>query len=74
VAGFVDEIASVPCVVGVTRLDTSPHPSLDDYADAIDAMGLLVPVIPVDVRVRGDVLLLIDSLLSQIEAELTEDA
>ncbi|MBC5767810.1 GTP-binding protein [Ramlibacter albus] len=71
--GFAQEIAEVPCVIGVTRCDITQSPTCDDYADTAASMGVLVPVIPVDVRQRDDVLLLIDSLLAQIEVEWTED-
>lgn len=56
------------CVVGVGRSEAHPDPSLDAYAKALEARGLLVPVVAVDVRLRDDVMMLIDLILSQAEA------
>lgn len=71
--GFADELARVPCVIGVGRLDTHPRPAFDDYAALLERRGLVLPILEVDVRRREDVLLLIDTLLAQIEAMLMED-
>ncbi len=71
--GFSDELDHVPCAVGVGRLDICSSPSLDDYAEVLERYGRIFPVIPVDVRQRDDVLLLIDTLLAQIEAILPEE-
>jgi len=70
--GFAQELASMPCVVGVGRQETHPQPGIDAFADRLDARGLLVPVLPVDVRRRDDVLMLIDTLLAQAECHLPE--
>jgi signal recognition particle receptor subunit beta len=70
--GFAEEIAQMPCVVGVTRTDVSATPVCDDYADFASRLGVIVPVVAVDVRRREDVLLLIESLLSQLETESVE--
>ena len=66
--GFADELGTLPCSIGVGRLDTHPHPTLDDYADALEKYKHVFPVIAVDVRRKDDVILLIDTLLAQIEA------
>ena len=71
--GFADSLDTLPCVIGVGRLDTHPQPTLDQYADQLEARGQVFPIIPVDVRQRADVVLLIDSLLGQIEAGLALD-
>ncbi len=71
--GFSDELDRVPCAVGVGRLDVCSSPGLDDYAEVLARYGRIFPVIPVDVRQRDDVLLLIDTLLAQIEATLPEE-
>ena len=68
--GFADELAHIPCVVGVGRLATHPAPSLDQYNDALGLHGRVLPVLEVDVRRRADVVLLIDTLLAQHEAGL----
>lgn len=70
VEGFADELRRLPCVVGVGRLPAHPLPSLDDYAAHLGRQQLALPVLEVDVRRREDVLLLLDTLLAQIEADL----
>lgn len=71
--GFATQLENVPCVIGVGRLDTHPQPSLDDYADVLEARGQVFPLLQVDVRQRADVVLLIDTLLGQIEAGMQPD-
>lgn len=68
--GFSDDLKSMPCAIGVGRLDQSPSPSLDDYIDELARHNLVLPVLEVDVRKREDVLLLIDTLLAQLEANM----
>lgn len=70
--GFAAELQQIPCVIGVGRLEGSPSPGLDAYGDLLAQRGVLLPVLPVDVRRREDVLLLVDTLLAQIEANSWE--
>ena len=72
VDGFADQLRALPCVVGVGRLGTHPFPSLDDYAAHLGEQGLAVPLLEVDVRRRDDVLLLLDALLAQVEADMVD--
>lgn len=67
--GFAHEISSMPCVIGVGRSAQHEVPSLDRYAAEIHRAGHLFPVVPVDVRKKEDVIMLIDVLLSQVEAD-----
>lgn len=68
--GFAKQLDTLPCAIGVGRLDTHPSPSLDDYVEALSQRNRIFPVLEVDVRQRGDVALLIDTLLFQIEANM----
>ena len=68
--GFADLIAQTSFVVGVGRTETHRSTDLDHYAEALATRGLVAPVIPVDVRERADVLLLIDLLLTQLESRV----
>lgn len=68
--GFAEHLGALPCAVGVGRLESHPRPSLDDYADALAQKGHMFPVLGVDVRQKDDVILLIDTLLMQLEAEM----
>jgi uncharacterized protein len=61
-------VAGSRAVVGVGRLDSHPVPDLDGYYEVAAELGLSVPIVSVDVRRRGDVLLLLDILFHQIEA------
>lgn len=51
----------------IGRMDTHPEPSLDAYYDYLEARGLMLPVLSVDVRLRENVLMLFDVLLSILE-------
>lgn len=67
---FGDDLDSMPCTIGVGRLDEHPSPSLDDYIAELARHQRVLPVLGVDVRQRDDVLMLIDTLLAQMEASL----
>lgn len=54
-------------VIGIGRLGEG-HTSVESYAAWLASQGLSLPVFTVDVRRRDDVLLLLDALLYQIEA------
>ncbi len=54
-------------VVAVGRMDTHPAPTLDQHVQRLEALGLMVPVMPVDVRVRADVLEVLEVLFHQLE-------
>jgi hypothetical protein len=54
-------------VIGIGRTDTHPEPSLDRYYDYLAERGLMLPVLSVDVRIRENVLMLFDVLLSILE-------
>lgn len=68
--GFSDELKELPCVVGVGRLAENASVGLEDYLDEIARYDLVLPVLEVDARRRDDVVLLIDTLLAQLEASL----
>jgi signal recognition particle receptor subunit beta len=68
--GFSEALRTIPCTIGVGRLEAHPEPTLDDYAEALAATGRVHPVVGVDVRNKSDVILLIDTLLVQLEADI----
>lgn len=70
--GFASELETLPCVIGVGRTETHPAPGIDDYAQVVADAGYLFPVLTVDVRESEDVVMLVDVLLSQLEADLAE--
>ena len=68
---FVDAFGSgrqCPLVIGVGRLGEPGAPALETFCQRLENHGLRLPVFGVDVRRREDVLLLVDTLLCQIEA------
>ncbi|MDM0014625.1 ATP/GTP-binding protein [Variovorax sp. J22P168] len=71
-AGFKRLIADSACVVAVGRLDQHPEPGLARYAERLEAHAVLCPVLPVDVRDRGQVIRLLDMLLLQLETNADE--
>lgn len=68
--GFSSELATMPCVVGMGRLESHPVPDVNAVAQVLERHHHVFPILPVDVRQRDDVVLLIDVLLSQLEADL----
>lgn len=70
VSGFSQELQSIPCVVGVGRSEDHTEPSLDDFSVRLAQHQLTLPVIAVDVRRKQDVILLIDILMAQAEADM----
>ena len=68
--GFAEQLDTLPCAIGVGRLDTHPSPDMDAYIDELSKRDRIFPVLDVDVRRKDDVVLLIDTLLAQIEANM----
>lgn len=69
-SGFSQELQTIPCVIGVGRSELHPSPGIDDFAIRLAQRNLTLPVIPVDVRRAQDVILLIDVLMAQAEADM----
>jgi uncharacterized protein len=61
-----------PLVIGVGRTTCADGRQLDEYARVLATRGIVAPVFDVDVRQREDVLLLIETLLCILEAQLPE--
>ncbi len=66
---FADGIKASGAVVAVTRSDMSPEPPVAKYYEMLSARGETLPVMTADVRLRGDVLMLLDSLFTILETE-----
>ena len=65
---FQHELATIPCVIGITHCDVSATPRLDAYNDFLTEKGYVFPILAVDTRIKSDVARMIDLLLLQIEA------
>ncbi len=64
---FADIVERSHAVIGVGRTEMSPTPTISQFHELANSMGVAVPVFSVDVRERDDVLLLLDVLFHQIE-------
>lgn len=60
-------LPTMNCAVGIGRTDECALPTADHYAEMLAARGLVFPVLPVDVRRREDVLMLVETVLFQAE-------
>jgi signal recognition particle receptor subunit beta len=67
--GLGDALDGMACAVGVGRTESHPSPSVEELQDELQRRGRVFPVLPVDVRQRDDVLLLLDTVLAQAEAQ-----
>lgn len=67
ITNFKDLIQKTGCVVGISKVDKRPDISLDVYTEAISKHQIICPVVPVDVRVKDQVLWVLDLLLTQLE-------
>lgn len=61
-----------PFVIGVGRTHPADERHVEDCMRVLAELGFSAPVFSVDVRKRTDVLLLIDTLLSMLEARAAE--
>lgn len=64
---FQQFIAETNVAIGVTQMDLSNKPTINDYHSQLRAMGIKPPVFSVDARVKNDVSLLVQSLLYSLD-------
>jgi len=64
---FQQFIAETNVAIGVTQMDLSNKPTINDYHSQLQAMGIKPPVFSVDARVKNDVSLLVQSLLYSLD-------
>ena len=62
-----DKIYDGRIVVGISQVDKKPEREFAIYRDWLDKQGRNLPVFPVDMRKREDVLLLVESIISSLE-------
>lgn len=65
--GFIGETG---VVIGVTRMDLSGKPSLEDYYLQLESSGVKTPIFEVDARAMRDVALLVEALLYSLDPGL----
>lgn len=66
---FADVARGARAVVGIGRAESHPSPDIAQFHAVAESLGLQVPILSVDVRRREDVLLLLDILFHQVEAQ-----
>ena len=66
---FIDDTA---VAIGITQMDISAKPTIENYHAHLSIIGLKLPVFAVDARVRNDVSILIQSLLYSLDPGLEE--
>ncbi|MBT2971358.1 MAG: GTP-binding protein [gamma proteobacterium symbiont of Ctena orbiculata] len=65
-------IAQTKVVIGVTQMDLSKQPRLEDYYLQLEDNGLKIPIFEVDARVKRDISLLVEALLYSIDPGLED--
>ena len=60
-------IAETNVAIGVTQMDLSNRPTIDDYHHRLKEVGMNPPVFAVDARVKNDVSLLVQALLYSLD-------
>ncbi|MDO4427496.1 MAG: ATP/GTP-binding protein [Moraxella sp.] len=62
-----DEIYDGRVVVGVSQIDKKPERPFSIYRDWLDSNNRNLPIFPVDMRKKEDVLLLVESIIASLE-------
>lgn len=66
-------ISDTGVAVGVTQMDLSSKPTIEEYHIQLQGMGLKIPIFSVDARVKNDVSLLVQALLYSLDPGLEEN-
>lgn len=69
---FKNFIEQTRVVIGVTQMDISAHPTIEDYYKQLETMGKKIPIFEVDARVRKDMTVLLQALLYSLDPGLQE--
>jgi signal recognition particle receptor subunit beta len=71
VDAFLPVVPHGALVIGVGRTEEDGALSSDAFASRLDARGIMVPVLSIDARKRSDVLVLVQTLVSILDAHLS---
>ncbi len=67
---FLNIFSALPTVIGVTKMDRVPNPSIGAYRRMLEELAVpRIPVFNIDTRNRHDVTLLIERLLDTLDAK-----
>lgn len=69
---FKSFIGETNVAIGVTQMDLSDKPSIEDYHVQLKGLGVNCPLFSVDVRVRNDVSVLVQALLYALDPGIEE--
>ncbi|CAL1239230.1 GTP-binding protein [Candidatus Methylocalor cossyra] len=69
---FKDFIEQTQVVIGVTQMDLSDRPTIEDYHQQLHGMGKNIPIFEVDAREKKDMTLLLQALLFSLDPGLQE--
>jgi len=72
-AAFDGFIQSTAVAIGITQTDISATPTLADYHQQLQALGIKPPVFAIDAREYNDVSLLVQALLYSLDPGLASD-
>jgi hypothetical protein len=65
-------IARTQVAIGVTQMDISTEPTIQQYQAHLQELGITAPLFAVDARVKNDVSILIQALLFSLDPGLAE--
>ncbi|NOQ17127.1 MAG: GTP-binding protein [Methyloprofundus sp.] len=68
--GFIEKTG---VAIGVTQMDISTSPTIDEYHQYLQTMGLKIPVFSVDAREKNDVSILVQALMFSLDPGLGEE-
>lgn len=70
---FSDFIGKTNVVIGITRMDLTKKPTIEDYRVELKEMSLNPPLFEVDARQKGDISLLVQALLYTLDPSIKEN-
>ena len=68
--GFIEKTG---VAIGVTQMDVSTRPTIDEYHKHLQDSGLKIPVFSVDAREKSDVSILVQALMFALDPGLDEE-
>lgn len=66
-------ISDTTVVIGITQMDLSNKPSIEDYHTHLENLGLKPAIFSVDARVKSDISVLVQALLYSLDPGLEDD-
>jgi len=70
---FGDFIQETGVAIGVTQMDLSTRPTIDDYHQHLQTLNIKVPVFSVDAREKKDVSVLVQALMFSLDPGIEEE-